>query len=281
MLAARTLFSAESRLMKKVLGWMFVLILLGVAAFALYLWKQGRYEPLPPLPLPSPVPSAEAPPPPAVTTEPAIQYPVPEKSEKPLPPLAKSDPVVLAALGEVFGKNAVKQFFQPEEIVRRIVVTIDNLPRKVVSAQLMPTKPMSGKLATTSKGDTLTLSEANFERYTPLIRLADSVDAKAIVAAYVDLYPLFQQAYREQGYPKGYFNDRLVAVIDHMLAAQEVEGPIDLVQPRIYYQFADPELEALSAGHKLMLRIGTKNAARIKAKLRELRGELVNTAPKE
>lgn len=267
--------------MKKVLGWMLVLILLGVAAFALYLWKQGRYEPLPPLPLPSPVPSSEAPPPPAVVTEPGIQYPVPEVPEKPLPPLAKSDPAALAALDGVFGKNAVKQFFQPEEIIRRIVVTIDNLPRKVVSAQLMPTKPIEGKLATASKDDTLTLAPANYERYTPLIRLADSVEARTVVAAYIGLYPLFQQAYREQGYPKGYFNDRLVAVIDHMLESPEVEGPIALVQPRIYYQFVDPELEALSAGHKLMLRIGDKNAARIKAKLREIRDELVSTVPKE
>jgi len=267
--------------MKKVLGWMLVLVLLGVGAFALYLWKQGRYEPLPPLPLPSPVPSAEAPPPAASTEEPAIQYPVPETPEKSLPPLAKSDPTALAALGEVFGKNAVKQFFQPEEIIRRIVVTVDNLPRKVVSAQLMPTKPVEGKLRTAGEGEKLVLAPANHERYTPFIRLADMVDPKTFVASYRKLYPLFQQAYREQGYPKGYFNDRLVAVIDHMLDAPEVDGPIALVQPRIYYQFADSELESLSAGHKLMLRIGGKNAARVKAKLRELRDELVNTVPNE
>lgn len=264
--------------MKKVLGWMLVLILLGVGAFALYLWKQGRYEPLPPLPLPSPIPSAEAPP--AVTAdEPAIQYPVPEATEKPLPPLAKSDPVVLAAMGEVFGKNAVKQFFQSEEIVRRIVVTIDNLPRKVVSAQLMPTRPVEGKLRTTGTGERMVLAPANHDRYTPFIRLADMVEPKLFVAAYSKVYPLFQQAYREQGYPKGYFNDRLIAVIDHMLAAPEVDGPIALVQPRIYYQFADPELEALSAGHKLMLRIGSRNAARVKAKLQEIRTELTAAAP--
>lgn len=265
--------------MKKVLGWILFLVLLGVGAFALYLWKQGRYEPLPPLPLPSPVPPAEAPPPAASTEEPAIRYPVPEAPEKPLPPLAKSDPVVLAALGDVFGKNAVKQFFQPEEIVRRIVVTIDNLPRKVVSAQLMPTRPVEGKLRTTGEEEKTVLASANHDRYTPFIRLADMVDPKVFVAAYRKVYPLFQQAYREQGYPKGYFNDRLIDVIDHMLDAPEVDGPIALVQPRIYYQFADPELEALSAGHKLMLRIGSRNAARVKAKLREIRAELAANAP--
>ncbi|GAB3552794.1 DUF3014 domain-containing protein [Noviherbaspirillum agri] len=265
--------------MKKVLGWMLVLILLGVGAFALYLWKQGRYEPLPPLPLPAPAPSVEAPPPAAGNAEPVIQYPVPETAETQLPPLARSDSTALAALADVLGKNAVKQFFQSEEVIRRIVVTVDNLPRKVVSAQLMPTKPVEGKLRTDEEGEKLVLAPANHDRYTPFVRLADMVDAKTFVAAYVRLYPLFQQAYREQGYPKGYFNDRLVAVIDHMLEAPEVDGPIALVQPRIYYQFADPELESLSAGHKLMLRIGSRNAARVKAKLQEIRSELVAAAP--
>jgi len=40
--------------------------------------------------------------------------------------------------------------------------------------------------------------------------LAEKVDAKAFMAVYTRFYPLLQQAYRELGYPKGYFNDRLV-----------------------------------------------------------------------
>lgn len=260
--------------MKRVLGWLLVILLLGAAVFAFTLWKQGRYEPLPPL---SDSPPADAPPP-VVPVEPEIQYPI-EATGKPLPPLPKSDSVALAAMADVIGRSAVKQFFQPEEIIRRIVVTIDNLPRKVVSAQLMPTKPVEGKLRTEGEGEKLTLAEENHDRYIPFIRLAEMADTKQLVAAYTGLYPLFQQAYRELGYPKGYFNDRLVAVIDHMLDAPEVEGPIELVQPRVYYQFADPDLEALSAGHKLMVRIGDKSAARIKAKLREIREELVANAP--
>ncbi|HQU43635.1 MAG TPA: DUF3014 domain-containing protein, partial [Pirellulales bacterium] len=42
-----------------------------------------------------------------------------------------------------------------------------------------------------------------------------------------------------------YFNDRLVSVIDHLLAAPEPAGPVALVQPKIIYKFADPQLESL------------------------------------
>ena len=40
------------------------------------------------------------------------------------------------------------------------------------------------------------------------------------------------------------------------------------------YQYADPKLESLSAGQKLLLRMGPANEAVVKAKLRELRAVL-------
>jgi hypothetical protein len=44
------------------------------------------------------------------------------------------------------------------------------------------------------------------------------------------------------------------------------------------YEFDDPELEDLSAGQKLLVRMGPENAAVLKAKLREIRRELVAEA---
>ena len=52
----------------------------------------------------------------------------------------------------------------------------------------------------------------------------ESVDTGRLAALYVRFYPLFQQAYRDLGYPNGYFNDRLVEVIDHLLVTPEIAG---------------------------------------------------------
>ncbi len=265
--------------LKKAVGPLSAVILLALAAFAYYLWQQGptnqpSQQPTVSAPADAPAPQAEA-------TEPAIQHPVPETAETPLPALDRSDPTALAALADVFGAKSVKQFFAPQEIIRRIVVTVDNLPRKVIPAQLRPTIPPDGRFQTAGKGEKLTMAKSNFERYDPFIRVAEMVDAKTFAAAYTSLYPLFQQAYRDLGYPTGYFNDRLVAVIDHMLEAPQTDEPIALVQPHIFYKFADPELEALSAGHKLMLRIGNENAEKMKKKLREIRRELATSGPKQ
>jgi len=64
-------------------------------------------------------------------------------------------------------------------------------------------------------------------------------------------------------------------VIDDLLKAPDVQGPIELVQPRVFYEYKDRDLEARSAGQKLLIRMGPANAAIIKAKLRELRGVLI------
>jgi len=91
---------------------------------------------------------------------------------------------------------------------------------------------------------------------------------------------LFQSAYQNLGYPNGYFNDRLVQVIDSLLATPQLSGPIELSRPNVLYTFADPKLEALPAGEKLLLRMGPDNAAVVKGKLKELRAIVTAAPPK-
>ena len=49
------------------------------------------------------------------------------------------------------------------------------------------------------------------------------------------------------------------------------------MQPKVFYQFADPKLEDLSAGQKLMIRMGPANERALKAKLRDFRTELLQS----
>jgi hypothetical protein len=191
---------------------------------------------------------------------------------EPLPALADSDPTLLQSLEQLFGRQ-LAQYLVPKDVVRHFVVTIDNLPRKKNAVQMWPVKPLGGELKTTTGGE-MTLDAANYERYRALVKLATSTDTKQLVATYKRLYPLFQQAYVDLGYPEGYFNNRLVEVIDHLLETPEVDGPVKLVQPGVFYEFADPSLESRSSGQKLLLRMGRDNAATVKLKLREIRREI-------
>lgn len=196
----------------------------------------------------------------------------PAEPVKPLPELNDSDPELRDSLGSLFGR-ALDQYLVPQNVVRNIVVTVDNLPRKKLNMQRAPLKPTAGEFAARG-ADQFTLSPDNDARYAPLVKLAQAADAKQIAALYQRYYPLFQQAYVDLGYPEGYFNDRLVEVIDHLLETPEVRGPIALTRPGVFYEFADPSLESRSAGQKILLRMGNENAAAVKTKLRELRREI-------
>lgn len=213
------------------------------------------------------------------SAEPPIKNPVEETPPpQPLPDLANSDPATQEALGGVFGR-ALEPFLVPKNIIRHTVVTIDNLPRKKTAVQMWPVKPLGGELTTSGDGEEVTLAASNYQRYEPLIKIVQNTDTAQLAAMYKLYYPLFQQAYVDLGYPEGYFNDRLVEVIDHLLAAPDVKGPVLLRRPSVNYEFVDPELENRSAGQKMMIRIGSQNAAVVKAKLRELRQVIAKQEP--
>ena len=102
-----------------------------------------------------------------------------------------------------------------------------------------------------------------------------NVDAKTLVSFYRGLEPLFQEAYEDLGHPNQSFNARLNEVIEHLLQTPTPRGEIALVQPSVLYKYADERLEKLSAGQKLLIRMGVNNATVVKGKLRELQAELL------
>jgi hypothetical protein len=248
-------------------------VVVAAAAGVVY-YFHSRTPHLPQIPAAAPA-SAAAP------TEPATLYPVPapaSETKTPLPSLADSDAAIKDALGSSVGGDAVSQFFIPDDVIRHIVVTIDNLPRQKVAVAKRPTEPVTGNFM--ADGDELhaTLDPQNYARYEPMMKVVRNLDMPKVAATYLHFYPLFQSVYQDLGYPNGYFNDRLVQVIDSLLATPTPQGPIELTRPNVMYLYADPALEARPAGQKLLLRMGPDNATVIKAKLTELRA-LITAAP--
>jgi hypothetical protein len=193
---------------------------------------------------------------------------------EPLPPLGESDGAALKTLSGLLGPQALT-LFKPDNLVRRLTVSLDNLPREQVPAKFLPIDPLTGSFQVRGEGEHVYLAESNYPRYGAHVDLLGAVDAEAAVTAYARYYPLFQAAFAELGYPEDYFNDRLVEVIDDLLATPKLQGPIELVRPSVMYKFADPQLEELSAGQKMLIRMGPANAARVQQKLRQIRAALM------
>lgn len=193
---------------------------------------------------------------------------------EPLPALEESDEFVRQTLLGLLGADASK-LLKSENLIHRAAVTVDNLPQAQVPPRFLLSEPVPGQLQVEERDGQFYLAESNYARYRPYVQRLEGLDAEAAVDQYVRLYPLFQQAFGQLGYPSDYFNDRLVAVIDELLREPPVEQPIRLVRPSVMYKFADPRLEALSAGQKTLIRMGPENAGKVRAKLRELRAALL------
>lgn len=252
-----------------------VVVVLAAAA-GLYLWTRPSAPPppavapaAPPAPAPAPAPLAQFPVPGAEAPADALQAPVVPPQE-----LAAS---FARGLGALVDPAAAARFIGADDLVRRVVATVDNLAGDELPMRVRAVLATPGTFAVRADGDGFVIDPANARRYEPLVRFVESIDTRAAVALYAAHYRLFQGEYRGQGGPGRYFNDRLIAAIDHLLATPRVDGPIRLVQPRVLYRFADPALESLSAGQKAMLRLGPQNGDRLKAKLRALRAELVRS----
>ncbi len=272
--------------------WLLLLAAAGIAA-GLYLWQM---EPVPRLPSRSATPPSTAPAdgpveraesgsepssapsgPDSAAAEAEPKFPLPDSAAAtgPLPAVDQSDSPILDALLALASRERLAQFLNLQDYARRFVVTVDNLPRQLVPAQWSALRPVPGRLAVEGGNDRITLQADNYARYDAVVQFAESLDPKSAAKVYMRFYPLLQEQYRALGYPHGHLNDRVVAAIDDMLTAPEVSGPIRLVQPRVQFRFEDPLLESLSAGRKVMIRVGPENAARLKKVLRALRAEIV------
>lgn len=210
----------------------------------------------------------------------AMPVAVEAEQAQPLPELSESDAAMADVMIGLLGNDAVADWLLTDQVIHRVVATVDSLPSRKVAPLVLPLKPPPGKFQVEGADDVFSLSADNAARYAAYAEMARRVDLSRLAAAYVRFYPLFQQAYEELGYPDGYFNDRLVEVIDHLLETPEPETSPLLVKPEAVYLFADEGLENRSAGQKILLRSGPETRRVLREKLAELREILARQSPR-
>lgn len=190
-----------------------------------------------------------------------------------------------AAVNKELARNwplaQLRKYFNLQEQARRLVITVDNLPREHVPSQLRITRGVPELLRVQKDGETITLDPSNYERYDRIISYVEKMDARKIGRLYAKFYPLLQRTYEETGFPEERFHDRVLAALDDMMDAPRPTGPIRLVQPKVLYRFEDDHLENLSAGQKIMIRVGPDNAARLRKVLARVRAAIAAHDPDE
>jgi hypothetical protein len=193
------------------------------------------------------------------------------------------------ALAQLLGREAVLKFLATTDFPRKAVATLDNLGRDHAPASAWPVVPAPGRFTAAGNGASLDIASDNAARYRPFVALVQSIDAAQAVDLYRRMYPVLQQAYRDLGFTKRPLHARMFEVIDLLLATPEpsqppkvtlteVKGTVPSTQPWTRYEYEDPALQRLTAGQKMLLRVGPDNRKVLKAKLEQLRQQLLRVS---
>ncbi len=229
-----------------------ILALLGAWTY----WNfAGDAAPEPPAPV-APAPAATAP-------EPVTQEVVA------LPELTDSDGWLRDVVGQLSEHSQLMTWLLNDDLIRRLVATVDNLAEGVSPRSHVRFLKPGGKFQVTESGDRLEIAAASYERYDTLVAVVTSLHVDGTAQVYRNVKPLLDEAYRELGYPDGDFDEVAARALARLL-----ETPIltDLEVERFAssYKYADPRLEGLNEAQKHFLRLGPDNLRAVQTHVRAI-----------
>lgn len=256
-------------------------VIVGIGAWLLL---QKEDEPAPELPAP---PAEPAPPPPAATAVdeapdiPSLpeaspdQEPQETEAATPLPPLSASDDFARDVLSSLNDSDTYALSLQTDNLIQKGAALVDGLSRGNLLRKIIPVNPPIDDFAVVEEQNRLYIDTANYGRYDNLVDLVTGISPEASSEAFHTLRPLLEAAFSQLGYDGDKFDNSLIAAIDQVLAAPEIDEPIALKRDSVAYTYADPELEALPPVHKQLIRMGPENTRKIKAHLSRIRSYLL------
>lgn len=234
-------------------------------------------EPEPPKPEPKPEPAEE--PEPVEVAEQSEPVDVAEEPVAPEPDLvqapdslAGSDATVKQAVTDLAQK--MLRWLTPAEQIRKWVLTVDLLASDKIPYKHTPVKYEKDPFLVLPTGDkTYVADSGNYSRWNEIVAVVSEIPVQDAARYYREWSPLLEKAYDELG-KQGSFHERFMKALANMRAVSEPPVGATLVRPHIFYQYADPELEAASPLTKWMWRLGPDNMLELQDFARNLSAEL-------
>ena len=254
-----------------------VVLIVAVAFGALIWWKHSSSTETTPAPLPAQQSS------PAAQEQPPVPEPAPEVEtappETPLPALDDADATirgeVLAASGTTATDSTLATWLGQDDLVRRFAVLANNAAKgEYPWRQLGFLAPAERLPVIVDDDGRVEIDPKGYARFDRFVDTVTSVPPDAAAALAKRYSPLIVQALGELGEGETDAIATLRAGIDEALATPVIDGPIELNQPKVFYQFADPEIEGLPPLQKQLLRMGPENVKRLQAYLTEVKKAL-------
>ena len=212
-----------------------------------------------------------------VTTEPEVVE-APQQPVQPLggdaapivlPPLDQTDPVVRDLLTQVTSHPRVAAWLATEGLIRNFVVVVSIVAEgRTPAGQLRVLRPAAG-FHVAERGGDLYLDPRSYERYDGLAAAVASIDPAGAARLYATLKPRIEEASRDLGDTT--FDRTLERAIVLLLKTPIVADPVRAEpQGGVGYGFAAPDVEALPAAQKQLLRMGPRNVRTVQSSLRAI-----------
>ncbi len=197
--------------------------------------------------------------------------PEPEpEPEEPLPPLPESDPFVRERMADI---ELPDEWLEQGDYVRRLAVLAENAGRGTYPRSQLEFLDPAEPFKVEERGDRKFIDPASYDRYDRYVDTVTEVDPGELAGLLQSLHPLVETALTEVGVnapPDEVFESALKEV----LAVPVLERDPEVVQPHVMFEYADPQLEALSPLQKQILRMGPDNVRRLQDYLRSVAAEM-------
>lgn len=189
-------------------------------------------------------------------------------------PLDTSDATVKTALLAVAKSPTFGKFLVNDGLIQKFVINVHNLAQANLSTKDTLVVPPEETFKTYNQADRVWIDRTSFQRYTPYVEALESLETDELLTVYENYREVIEEKFAEISRPGADFDNSLLRAIDELLDTPQVPVPIEVYSESVMYKFKDPQLEALSAPQKQLLRTGPENMRRIKEVLRELKDEI-------
>jgi len=239
--------------------WLIVGAGLVVAGSVLALWWLSRAQP------PTVIPA------PATMTDPTQAQRRPSRQPLELPPLANSDEALRELVRQLSHDPLLARLLATRELVRNMTLAVVQIGDGRTPAASLATLRPSIRLETGASGK---VEPANYERWESAVRALQSMPARESAQVYVNVKRLFDEAYRELGYPQGDFDVALVKAIRMLNATPEVTGDLMLLRREGYFEHDNPALRSLPPVQKQLILLGPDHRRRVLSWLQQFAATL-------
>jgi len=217
---------------------------------------------------------------PTTATEVAVGTNRPKRQLLDLPALDTSDAFLREMVATLSRHPLIARLLATDSIVRNSALAVEQIGNGRTPALPLKVLRPSSRLATVG-GDTGGRVDArSYARWDAATASLVSIRPGDAAQLYVNVKPLFDEAYRELGHPNGDFDASIVRAIEMLNDTPPLTTEPDLLRRPGYYEHTDATLRSLPPVQKQFLLIGSENRQKILTWLKRFATALdLKTAP--